>query len=143
MSEQEQVSGHTAGLLRLFSKRGITAICDEDGNEVVHWMGFDDSNISKSVHKANARRLVATWNAYQDVDTETLETLQEHGVTLSTASPLVKARADEAEALLRKCEEYFDQRADAEYFPDSPRPHANEEMGHLTEIRDFLEARKP
>ena len=56
-----------------------------------------------------------------------------------------QARADtlaallaEARGMLHDCEEYFDQRADAEYFPDSPRAHPNEAMRLLTSIRDFL-----
>ncbi len=40
--------------------------------------------------------------------------------------------------LLEDLQEYFDQRADAEYFPGSPRPIANEEMGHLVKIRALL-----
>lgn len=40
--------------------------------------------------------------------------------------------------LLHDCEEYFDQRADAEYFADSAIPHANEEMRLLTRIREEL-----
>ena len=56
-----------------------------------------------------------------------------------------EARASNAALVLvlGQCEEYFDQRADAEYFPDSPRPHANEEMSLLTEIRTLLEREKP
>ncbi len=41
-------------------------------------------------------------------------------------------------AVLKVCEEYFDQRADAEYFTDSPQPKGNEEMSLLTEIRATL-----
>lgn len=47
-------------------------------------------------------------------------------------------RVKYAEAVFRYCEEYFDQRADAEYFPDSPAPHPNEEMKLLMEIRALL-----
>lgn len=39
---------------------------------------------------------------------------------------------------LLECEEYFDQRADAEYFPDSASPVPNEEMQLLVKIRDLL-----
>ena len=53
-----------------------------------------------------------------------------------------KERVNEAETLLRDCEEYFDQRADAEYFTDSPAPVGNEEMNMLTAIRAFLETKK-
>lgn len=36
---------------------------------------------------------------------------------------------------LRQCEEYFDARADAEYFPDQATPVGNEEMGLLVDVR--------
>ena len=42
---------------------------------------------------------------------------------------------------LRECEEYFDQRADAEYFTDSPSPVANEEMKLLQTVRAALSSR--
>ena len=38
-------------------------------------------------------------------------------------------------ATLRQCEEYFDARADAEYFPDQATPVGNEEMGLLVDVR--------
>ncbi len=47
--------------------------------------------------------------------------------------------AEELKELLLELEEYFDQRADAEYFTDSPAPVPNEEMRMLTMIRDALE----
>lgn len=40
--------------------------------------------------------------------------------------------------VLRECEEYFDDRADAEYFPDSAALHPNEEMNLLVKVRDVL-----
>lgn len=39
---------------------------------------------------------------------------------------------------LQECEEYFDDRADAEYFPDSATPHPNKEMTLLTLVRDAI-----
>lgn len=50
---------------------------------------------------------------------------------------------DEVTILLRECEEYFDQRADAEYLPDRPAPIGNEEMSILTNIRAFLDTDRP
>ena len=47
---------------------------------------------------------------------------------------------ERATKILNDCAEYFDQRADAEYFPNSPRPYPNEEMTLLTEIREFMDA---
>ena len=44
---------------------------------------------------------------------------------------------------LEAAEEYFDQRADAEYFTDSPRPVPNEEMRILTTIRKALASTTP
>ena len=44
-----------------------------------------------------------------------------------------------AEAL-DQCEDYFDNRADAEYFTDSPTPVPNEEMTLLCVVRAALEA---
>ncbi|WP_164822747.1 hypothetical protein [Sinorhizobium meliloti] len=39
---------------------------------------------------------------------------------------------------LEACDEYFDQRADAEYFTDRAAPVPNEEMKLLTLVRDAL-----
>jgi hypothetical protein len=39
---------------------------------------------------------------------------------------------------LRECEEFFDQRADAEYFIDSPTPVGNAEMKMLVLVREAL-----
>ncbi len=41
-------------------------------------------------------------------------------------------------AVLRECEEYFDQRADAEYLPDQTAPQGNDEMRLLCDIRAVL-----
>lgn len=41
---------------------------------------------------------------------------------------------------LENAGEYFDQRADAEYFTDSPGPVGNEEMTRLTEIKEAIAA---
>jgi hypothetical protein len=45
---------------------------------------------------------------------------------------------DELVEVLEEAEAYFDNRADAEYFTDSPQPVGNEEMRHLTTIRAIL-----
>ena len=50
----------------------------------------------------------------------------------------IKAERDRMEAALEECEEYFDQRADAEYFTDSPSPVGNEEMTMLVLVRQAL-----
>lgn len=39
---------------------------------------------------------------------------------------------------LEECEAYFDERADAEYFADSPSPVGNEEMRLLVMVREAL-----
>lgn len=60
---------------------------------------------------------------------------------------VVKEFSDAASTLpvvveaLRECEEYFDQRADAEYFTESPGPVGNEEMTMLGVVRNALEQR--
>jgi len=43
---------------------------------------------------------------------------------------------------LEECDDYFDNRADAEYFTDSPSPIGNEEMNMLMMVRAALEATK-
>ena len=50
---------------------------------------------------------------------------------------------DKTEATLRECEAYFEERADAEYFPDSPIPSSNEEMRLLVEIQAALRTPDP
>lgn len=52
----------------------------------------------------------------------------------------LRAALTKAAAALAEADEYFDQRADAEYFTDSAAPVGNEEMRILTEIRDALAA---
>ena len=98
----------------------------------------DEENLEsiECVRRPTARRIVAAWNACKGIETETLEVAEN---LIVGGIREAEARADSAEAMLRECEEYFDQRADAEYFPDSPSPHPNEEMKLLTEIRAFLD----
>ena len=52
------------GPLKVFSANGTTAILDANGNEVVGWSGFDDSNRTKAEHELLARELVRRFNAY-------------------------------------------------------------------------------
>jgi hypothetical protein len=52
------------GPLKVFSANNTTAILDADGNEVVGWMGFDDSNRTRAEHELLARELVARFNAH-------------------------------------------------------------------------------
>ncbi len=51
------------------------------------------------------------------------------------------AQSVEIEAMrdvLEECREYFDGRADAEYFTDQPTPKGNEEMRLLVRINEVL-----
>lgn len=41
--------------------------------------------------------------------------------------------------VLQECREYFEQRADAEYFSDSPTPSGNEEMRLLVMVEQAVE----
>lgn len=50
----------------------------------------------------------------------------------------LRPRLEALTELLRECEDYFDNRADAEYFTDSAAPVPNEEMKLLTAIRDAI-----
>ena len=52
-----------------------------------------------------------------------------------SAIDTLTARVAELEEVLDECETYFDNRADAEYFTDSPFPVGNEEMGLLVTVR--------
>jgi len=47
------------------------------------------------------------------------------------------ARNNELLCVLGDCYDYFDQRADAQYFTDSPSPHPNEEMTILSRIKEL------
>lgn len=53
----------------------------------------------------------------------------------ASAITTLTARVEELEEVLDECETYFDNRADAEYFTDSPFPVGNEEMGLLVTVR--------
>lgn len=52
------------GPLKVFSVNGITAILDANGDEVVGWSGFDNSNRTKAEHELLARELVRRFNAH-------------------------------------------------------------------------------
>jgi hypothetical protein len=45
------------------------------------------------------------------------------------------AKMRQMKAALQECESYFEERADAEYFPDSAGPVGNEEMRLLVEVQ--------
>lgn len=47
-------------------------------------------------------------------------------------------RMRQMKAALQECETYFEERADAEFFPDSPDPCGNREMQLLVEVREAL-----
>lgn len=47
-------------------------------------------------------------------------------------------RMREMKSALQACEAYFEERADAEYFTDSPDPAGNEEMRLLVEVRQAI-----
>lgn len=55
----------------------------------------------------------------------------------------LKAREAELVEALKDCWEYFDQRADAEYFTSSLAPRGNEEMRLLCIVNDALATHKP
>jgi hypothetical protein len=50
-------------------------------------------------------------------------------------SPGLPPCSDKVLEALRACEAYFEERADAEYFPDSAGPVGNEEMRLLVEVQ--------
>ena len=59
-----------------------------------------------------------------------------------TATWLLK-RMRQMKAALEECETYFGERADAEFFPDSPDPCGNREMQLLMEVQEALNVRFP
>lgn len=74
-SEGSASAEQTAGLLpplplRVFAVTGVTAIIDANGNEVVGWLGFDDSNRTRAEHNALARRIVQCFNAHDTLMAE-------------------------------------------------------------------------
>lgn len=93
------MSTHTPGRLSLFiGQRGkVLSICFGDKPNgatpcVVNWPGFESSGLPVRKNEANARRLVAAWNACEGIDTETLETTGGAAVGWArTASKLLHA----------------------------------------------------
>lgn len=63
-------------------------------------------------------------------------------ITAVNAYDKHRALIETLTAALTECEDYFDNRADAEYFTDSAAPVPNEEMTLLTLVRDALAAAK-
>lgn len=57
---------------------------------------------------------------------------------LATAYEALWEERERLREILDECEDYFDNRADAEYFTDSAAPHPNEEMRLLTAVRAAL-----
>ena len=86
----------------------ILEIQDKNGEALVAWSGFDGVNQSPARKLANARLIAKAW------------------------------LIPELVVVLGEAEEYFDQRADAEYLPGQAAPIGNEEMRLLTEIRALL-----
>ena len=58
---------HIRGRLRPRFSTTINEIQDSQGNPIVNWQGFDDSNRPKGVHAANARFIVRACNAHEDL----------------------------------------------------------------------------
>lgn len=65
------------GPLRVFSENGTTSILDANGNEVVGWPGFDDSNRTKAEHELLARELVRRYNAHGGARVERIDMTDE------------------------------------------------------------------
>lgn len=76
MSNEKHTSGRlkfrSGPLRREVHTTPILWIEDEDGQAVVHWMGFDSGRLSNTRKRANARRLVAAWNACAGIPTKAL-----------------------------------------------------------------------
>ena len=64
-----------------------------------------------------------------------IRALLDDSIEAANAISALTARVAELEEVLDECETYFDNRADAEYFTDSPFPVGNEEMGLLVTVR--------
>ena len=83
------------------------------------------------------RRMVATTGCYSsNVDTESVDAENEANARLIAAAPSILEYARKLESVLHDCEDYFDNRADADTDQDGYIP--NEEMHHLTAIRNAL-----
>lgn len=78
------------------------------------------------------KRVLDQWRRLGSVDADEVPTLVD----------VLQDRYDEAEILLRDCEEYFDQRADIAEYSDETGHTPNEEMKMLNDIRAFLNTRK-
>ena len=116
-----------------------TAMGDEKLDVRLNWagnttIGIADmaGHISPWVLEEYAPRLVAAWNACAGIETEILETLVDHGVSLNTAANIAtaEARATEAEALLRRAVDEWE----CEF---------SVENSTVMAIKDFLERSKP
>lgn len=66
------------------------------------------------------------------------ERLREQLADMASEDATYRIQRDALAEALRQCRGYFDDRADAEYFTDSPTPLPNEEMRLLVEIDDAL-----
>lgn len=63
---------------------------------------------------------------------------QERVATLEQRLREAEAAIQSALDVLHDAAEYFDARADAEYFTDQPTPQGNEEMGLLAMVNDCI-----
>ena len=78
------MSEHTKGRLRHYHGKlrpefptVVHEIYDMTGTSIVKWGGFDGVDLPKKIIAANARRLVACWNACNGLSTTTLESVIE------------------------------------------------------------------
>lgn len=93
---------------------------------------------------------IQRWNTRPPVDAARIKELEAaitnlvraDGKLLAELSNQATVNADLAETL-RDAEEYFDQRADAEYLPDQAAPVGNEEMSLLVDIRAAIAKATP
>ena len=96
------MSEHTAGTMT-FQRIGCFLMCgprmraDKVAEMSIAFKASAELN-------ANGRRLAAAWNACAGIETEILETLVDHGVSLNTAANIAtaEARANEAARLLEQ-----------------------------------------
>lgn len=58
---------HTPGPWKAFNEHQTVAILDSQGNEVVFWLGFDNSDRPHAEHVANAERIVQCVNAHDEL----------------------------------------------------------------------------
>jgi hypothetical protein len=128
---------HTQGLLRVPDDGTVGSIETEDGTPIGHTfqVSAHDQGIGSPIRRANARRLVACWNACEGISTENLEENQPIKELATNYNTVIRQR-DQLLKALESVWLWMENQADGQ----SKGGHATFDLLMLREQRDIARA---